>query len=227
MHPSTIQNKSTTAGMTTAQAKKAVAAISTTPVYDLGETLGSPAFLDQAYALNLGDRVDGWDKPEIQAVIAARRPPPPDGGGPSGGGGPGASSKPPPSNGGSRSSSTAPKSGGNKPPAGPSSISGSLPLRPASPPKPKEGAPDRDNRSRPTTRLSAAKVKADANTKANVGPGHRPGSGTPPTPPDLGLPRIGEFLVMHRFGPWKTNDMSNMKVFIRRLLGLMPELKNP
>ncbi|KAL2194959.1 hypothetical protein P885DRAFT_41566 [Corynascus similis CBS 632.67] len=38
------------------------------------------------------------------------------------------------------------------------------------------------------------------------------------------LPTVDGFLVMHRFGPWKTHDPANMEVFVRRLLGLMIQL---
>ncbi|KAK4247136.1 hypothetical protein C7999DRAFT_14794 [Corynascus novoguineensis] len=38
------------------------------------------------------------------------------------------------------------------------------------------------------------------------------------------LPKVDGFLVMHRFGPWKTHDPANMDVFVRRLLGLMIQL---
>lgn len=44
------------------------------------------------------------------------------------------------------------------------------------------------------------------------------------TPQALNLPKVDGFLVMHRFGPWKTDDEGNMQVFVRRLLALMLQL---
>ena len=88
------------------------------------------------------------------------------------------------------------------PPAGPSGsaakpgISGQLPVRPKN-----DRAPSSD---------------------------HEPSSGrvtrSAVTTPDL--PSADGFLVMHRFGPWNTDDHSNMEVFIRRLLALMLELNH-
>ncbi|KAH6838564.1 hypothetical protein B0I37DRAFT_358313 [Chaetomium sp. MPI-CAGE-AT-0009] len=55
-----------------------------------------------------------------------------------------------------------------------------------------------------------------------------PGSGTRrvtrSTTAPIDLPTADGFLVMHRFGPWRTDDGKNMRVFIRRLLALMLEL---
>lgn len=62
--------------------------------------------------------------------------------------------------------------------------------------------------------------------KANQAPSsdHAPGRMTKSTAAPLNLPSADGFLVMHRFGPWKTEDASNMEVFVRRLLALMLEL---
>ncbi|EAQ86226.1 predicted protein [Chaetomium globosum CBS 148.51] len=56
--------------------------------------------------------------------------------------------------------------------------------------------------------------------------GQAPGTGrvTRSTTAALDLPTVGGFLVMHRFGPWRTDDPENMSNFIRRLLGFMLEL---
>ncbi|KAK4153974.1 hypothetical protein C8A00DRAFT_14837 [Chaetomidium leptoderma] len=68
-----------------------------------------------------------------------------------------------------------------------------------------------------------------AATHAKEPPQDPPGSSAPavPTIEHLGLPRADEFLVMHRFGPWRTDDPGNMAVLIRRLLGLMLQLQGP
>ncbi|AEO59870.1 hypothetical protein MYCTH_2068188 [Thermothelomyces thermophilus ATCC 42464] len=62
------------------------------------------------------------------------------------------------------------------------------------------------------------RAKARATQQASVGDNPK----KPVQTPDL--PKIDGFLVMHRFGPWKTFDKENMQVFVRRLLGLMIEL---
>ncbi|KAH6635872.1 hypothetical protein F5144DRAFT_565692 [Chaetomium tenue] len=56
--------------------------------------------------------------------------------------------------------------------------------------------------------------------------GQAPGTGrvTRSTTAALDLPTVDGFLVMHRFGPWRTDDPANMSNFIRRLLGFMLQL---
>ncbi|KAL2176745.1 uncharacterized protein P884DRAFT_270565 [Thermothelomyces heterothallicus CBS 202.75] len=144
-------------------------------------------------------------------------------------GGSGKTLRPPASNQSQRSSSTSPSrgsrgsanapageekkqppqaSGGDQPrvTTRTSGISGALAIRSAT-------KSDQPEDSGPVTR-----AKARATQQASVGDNPK----KPVQTPDL--PKIDGFLVMHRFGPWKTFDKENMQVFVRRLLGLMIEL---
>ncbi|KAH6630951.1 hypothetical protein B0J18DRAFT_422696 [Chaetomium sp. MPI-SDFR-AT-0129] len=188
----------------------------------LEESLGSPTFLDLVNSAKMSGDIEGWRGSVVQAALVARSQRKLAGssskdnqsGGGGGSAGSGQTSKPPSSQ-PHRSDSSSPDRGppgsskprpgrGKHQPGGAvqsdaksSVISGKLTMRPA----PKPANPPQPNTGHPAT-------------------GAQP---TPPTQPP-GLPRADGFLIMHRFGPWKTFDRINMEVFVRRLLGLMLEL---
>ncbi|KAK4033026.1 hypothetical protein C8A01DRAFT_19972 [Parachaetomium inaequale] len=142
-----IRNEPVKAGMTVANAKSAVANIRTSPAKDLGDTLGSPTFLNHVSTLNIATEIAGWGALGANAAAAS------------------------------------------------------------------------------AAAAAAAAAAAQATAGHNAGT-DASGAGAPPAPPAQApdLPSAGEFLIMHRFGPWKTDDGSNMEVLIRRLLALMLQL---
>jgi hypothetical protein len=183
----------------------------TEPAHCFRETLGSPTFLRQVVAGGLQKHIEGWHVREVSDALTQPSrdlSPSPGGLGPSpnppashgtapshDGGGVGKTSKTPPGVGSGTATS---------------SISSTLPVRPA--PK-KDQAPSSGHTSAPSSGHATGSGRVTRSAAAAAAAVHRPD-----------LPSANGFLIMHRFGPWRTDDPANMEVFIRRLLALMLEL---
>ena len=95
--------------------------------------------------------------------------------------------------------------------------------RGGTPPPPGAGGPGGSAANPGISGQLAVRPKADQGPPPSaqaLGAGRATRSATTP----LDLPSADGFLVMHRFGPWRTDDATNMQVFVRRLLALMLEL---